>query len=69
MCVPAPAWHGQLQVTRFGDDAEAIDGLGSQDPHVHRLRVRPPAHGIEACQPQEVLEQPPHPPALARRPA
>ncbi len=51
----------EREVPRLGDRSEPVRGLGRQDADVHGLDTRRRSGGIEACQPQHVVEQSPHP--------
>ena len=44
---------------------DAIDGLRGEQPEVHRLRVGLAVGDVEASEPQQVVQQAPHPAALA----
>ena len=57
--------HGDRQAARLGDDPEAVGGGGGHHADVDRLRVGRTAQGVETGEPQEVLEDLPHPVGLA----
>ena len=67
----SPAWRAtvEVEVARLGDDAEPVDRLRREHAEVDRLGVRLACGGVEAGEPQQVLEQPAHPLRLRGRSA
>ncbi len=63
---PAASWRTcERQRARLGRGRETVGCLVDEHAEVHRLMPRRPLHGVEASQPEELLDEPAHAARLA----